>query len=458
MKEKFIKNGCFAAFLLMCLGVAAFLHIFTEGADNLQFVQWNSAVLVNAEGKEQPQDLQKLFQTGSPGQQPGEFWRFTTTLQNIKENDCLVFELYGAEISITLDEKEIFTGIPENPGFDSTQVQIPLSPENNGQTLTMTYLPVFEGNSVFPPAPRLFNFISQSASDIAYAGYYNIPASVFAVITIVLWGLFLLSIASHKPDYSLLLLLCASTILTVRDIVIALGHYFSVHEKFIHMLASPFFAFLPVIMLLTYMLLNRQKIFRRLFAIAALGSSCAILIACLISFLHGGKFFHHVLEIAKELFLYGSYPAALYWITGWIVVLCAAISALLITHNIIKMKAEAQSLAQKNKLVVESYHAMEQGIIQTNALRHEMKNQLIALDMMYRQENIKELGDLLKELTKRQENLAQLTFTDNFVINTIFQNYAYRCQEKKIHFKTEVSVPKLARLHRRFMLPAHKSS
>lgn len=441
-KENILRCICIAAFMIFAFGAAAFLHLFTNGIDSLRFLEWDSAVIVDIDGAEKNVPLSTLANGEIPETKDSEYWIFSGSLKNITDRDELTFELMAQETEIMLDGAVIFSETRPADGIEMTQVNIPLVPENSGQTISMKYVPGSFPNYIFPPLIRIENPPAQSVSEYASGNFYSIPATLFAVIFVLLWGLFLLGILSHKTDWSLLLLILSCAVLSVHDITIGLGYYFHIDDRIIAFLARPLWTFLPVVLLLAYMILNKHRIFRRQFAITALLSILAFIGSCIVSFVQNGYFFNFVKTMMQDLILYGAYNLPLYWLTGWLVILCAVLSSINMVHTFVHMQAESQTLAQKNTLIMESYHAMAQGITATNALRHEMKNHLTALQIMYQQGDLEKIGNYLDSLEVQQQKLAQLRFTENFTINTILQNIACRCSQNRISLRADIIAPK----------------
>lgn len=102
---------------------------------------------------------------------------------------------------------------------------------------------------------------------------------------------------------------------------------------------------------------------------------------------------------------------------------------------------EAKTLHLRNELIMNSYHAIESKVTDSAAIRHEMKHKIIALDALYQKGDYKTLGQLIGDIKQQNDHLAQTKFTENFTVNTILQDAAYRAAQSDIRFDVLVSVP-----------------
>lgn len=70
-----------------------------------------------------------------------------------------------------------------------------------------------------------------------------------------------------------------------------------------------------------------------------------------------------------------------------------------------------------------------------------MKHKIIAIDALYQKGDYEALGHLIGDINQQSDSLIQTQFTENFMVNTILQDAAYRAAQSDIHFDTLVSVP-----------------
>ena len=123
------------------------------------------------------------------------------------------------------------------------------------------------------------------------------------------------------------------------------------------------------------------------------------------------------------------------------VAVCAVISAYAVMRSIIAQQMESKTLRLRNELIMNSYRAMESKVTDSAAIRHEMKHKIIALDALYQKGDIDALGQLIGDIKQQNDHLAQTQFTENFTVNTILQDAAYRAAQSDIRFEALVSVP-----------------
>ena len=104
-------------------------------------------------------------------------------------------------------------------------------------------------------------------------------------------------------------------------------------------------------------------------------------------------------------------------------------------------RADAKALALKAELAEKSYHSLEQHNQQTAALRHEMKNNIATLSLMYQKGELEALGAYLDQFNQLQSAASPVYFVDNFVVNSILQDAAARANTANIRFDTQTSLP-----------------
>lgn len=131
----------------------------------------------------------------------------------------------------------------------------------------------------------------------------------------------------------------------------------------------------------------------------------------------------------------------MYWLTMYLVFACGAAAVFDTVRSFIRIRSEADALALKNKLILDSFHASEQRLKETSKLRHEFRNHITALHLMYKNGDTAELEKMLSELDGRRSSLMQTQFTDNFVINCLLQSAAAKAAESGIRFEAHVNAP-----------------
>lgn len=187
--------------------------------------------------------------------------------------------------------------------------------------------------------------------------------------------------------------------------------------------------------------MNRRRDFWRLLGLAAAWSAGALLAAYLLSLAGGSYLSGYINSAVTDLFVYGIYDGPLYWFTLWLAVVCALISAYWLMRSFVRQQSETQTLALKNQLILDSYHAIERKMRDSSELRHEFRHQLTALEALYQTKDFDGLGQLLHELKKQDAKITQTRFTDNFAVNSILQDAASRAAQAGIAFNAQVHIP-----------------
>lgn len=283
MKKAVQWSGLFA-FLALCVAVIWFLHLFTVADDTIQYIDWQSAVRIGADGTETPYALDGTV-TNMPDQE-GSF-RFTAVLPEGLGEGKLCFETSGLALSVTLNGETIYSSsvvLPEDM-LGLAQANLPL-PAGTAGELTVTCTILDDSNAMFPPLLRFVPSGSEETQWMAYANLYGIPAGVGAVALLLVAGLFLLSAVRRQTEWSLLPLALALVGLTAYRLIQSCGYYF-LPAAAAGLLSWKGFAWLAPLALAAYLAMNRRRAFWRLLGLAAAWSAVGLLAACLIS-LAGG--------------------------------------------------------------------------------------------------------------------------------------------------------------------------
>ncbi len=429
---------CPMVFLVLCAAVFWFLHLFTTTDKTMTYIDWQSGVQIAQDGTETPYDALREY-TNTP-EFDGAF-RFTTTLPEGLGVGSLLFETSGLELSLSLNGEELYSSaatLPaETPGMSSANIPLP---ENAAGELTMTCTILDNDNAMFPPMVRFIPNGMTDAQSMAYANLYGIPAGITALALLLVIGLFLLSILRQKAEWSLIPLALALVGLTFYRLVQSCGYYF-LPEAAVQILSWKGFSWLTPLALVVYLVMNRRRDFWRLLGRAAAWSAGALLAGYLISLAGGWYLSGYINTAVADLFRYGVYDGLLYWFTLWLAVACALISAYWFMRTLVRQRAEAQALALKNQLILDSYRAVKQKMRDGAALRHEFKHWLTAMEALCQKGDYEGLGALLGEMKQQDAGLAQTQFTENFTVNAILQDAASRAAQDRIAFDAQVHVP-----------------
>lgn len=432
--KKYLRWICLALFFALCIGMVCFLQNFTKLNTSIQYLEWQTAYTVGADGTETELDY-----TVSP--EVGDRFRLETVIPASSEYGNLVFETAGLNMTVSIDGKEVWqseTTVPEN-AVGQTQAIIPL-PQDTECRLTVTGTVTDTASLIFPPLPRFVPVDAQEIESYAYANYYGIPAGATAFISLMIAGLFLLSVTRKKADWSLIPLFLASVGLTMQRITKGMGHHF-LSDGLVDFLNRQEIGILLLVLLVVYLVMNRQRKFWKYFGISAIASAAALGIAYTVSFFRKSYLSKYIGRLFADVTELADYSGLLYWVTVWMVAVCAVISAYAVMRSIIAQQMESKTLRLRNELIMNSYRAMESKVTDSAAIRHEMKHKIIALNALYQKGDYEALGQLIGDIKQQNDHLAQTQFTENFTVNTILQDAAYRAAQSDIRFEALVSVP-----------------
>ena len=432
--KKILRWLCPAAFLILCAGIIWFLQYFAEADLKIQYINWDSAVKLESDGTETDIDY-------SSAPEVGERFRLEAVIPASAEYGNLLFETTGLELSVTLNGQEVWRSEAKLPdgAVNQPQAVIPL-PLGTECQLVMSGSITGTENLIFPPFPRFMPVDTEAAGNYAYANYYGIPAGATAFISLMIAGVFMTGLLCGQTNYSLIPLFLAAAGLTAQWITRGMGYFF-LPDGLVEFLNSRVIGFVILALLAAYLALNHEKKFWKYFGISAAASAAALVIVYIVSVSVSGKFSRYIDQMISDLLDFGDYDKLVYWATLWLVAVCAAISAYSVVRMIIAQKIEAQTLLLKNQLITDGYRAIESKIADSAALRHEEKHRIFALDALYQSGNYEALGEMLGEIKSQSDRLAQTSFTENFTVNAILQDAAFRAAQDGIDFKASASVP-----------------
>ena len=432
--KKSIRWICLAIFLCLCVGMIWFLQHFTKIDTAIQYIEWQSAVKLEADGSETELDY-------SVPPEKGDWFRLETVIPASSEYGNLLFETAGLNMTVSIDGKEVWQSeamVPEGAA-GQTQAVIPL-PQNTECCLTMLGTVIDTESLVFPPFPRFMPVDADASENYAYANYYGIPAGTTAFIALMIAGLFLLGVLRKQTNLSLIPLFLAAVGLTAQWITKGMGHYF-LPDGFVVVLNRRETGILIVALLAVYLAMNRQRSFWKYFGFAAAASGAVLLIGYAVSTITNGYLSRYLKRQIADIVELGYYDGLLYWITVWLTIVCAVISAYAVMNSFIAQQLEAQTLRLRNQLIMDSYRAIEGKMLDSAALRHETKHKIIALNALYQKGDYAALGETLNEMKHQSDRLAQTQFTENFTVNAILQDAAYRAAQANIAFEATAVVP-----------------
>lgn len=436
MKKRVLRCCCAAAFLLLCVGTALFLQRFAKYESTTAYLEWSGQWLVTADGAAEP-----FSADGIPGLGEGEYYRFEATVPPDTANgDWLIFEVANLEIAVYLDGQEIYRSASLQSGSTANlgQVQLPLP--GGGGTLVMELRPLGQAQGVFPPLARLTSDPMDQAGSIAYANYYSIPAGMTAAFFLLLCALFFLGLYNGVAVWRLLLLIFAAAGLTIAPLAVGFGFDF-LPEALMNAVSWQWVQKLSSLAVLAYLLSSRDRLFWRRLGGVTLCSAAALLACYLVSRASGGFLAGYLYSEIRVLFSTGVYSGLLFWLTHWLVAVCALLSAMELARKLSATRAEARALAVKERVTAENYQSLLDKHRETAVLRHEWKNQLSALRLLAEGGDAAALKARLDELSGMLDRLDPRQYTEHRAINAILQNAAARAARQEVDFHCSALVP-----------------
>ena len=437
--KKMVHFCLASAFLIVCVGLLAFLHRFTVTDGTQTYLEWESAVMVASDGAERAFDVLE----GEPELPKGAHYRFTATLPARAESGTsLIFEISGADLTVWLDDQELYASASVLPEGTANQgrVILPLPAGGEG-VLTMELTPLVRSMSLFPPLLRTSEDPMDNRGTIAYANYYGFPVGAMALSLVLIWGLFLFGILNQKADWRLLLLVLAAAGLILYPVAVGYGWYFFPESWF----TAFTWRGIPIasaLALVLYLCLHRSRDFLRALLSLTLWSLGALAVCGAVSAVRGGYLSRYLHESWTALVQSGYYDGILYWVTLWLVGVCVLLSTWDMVRGVIRVKAHARALELKHEMTMESYHILKGKMREGAQLRHEYSHQLTALHVMYQNRDLEGIGRLLTELNGQKRQAAQTQFSQHFAVNAILQNAAQRAEDAGIRFEASAVLPR----------------
>lgn len=437
MKQQHLRRICSALFLGAVIAVIWLLHLFIQVDETITYINWDSSVRIAPDGTEEP------FSSDHYGNDldPSGTYRFAGQLPRELPAGSLIFEAAGLDLTLSLDGRVIWQSRSGDTGDDGTfmsQASIPL-PEGTAGELTVSCTVLDGSAAMFPPLLRFLPDTLEPAEAAAVANREAFPAGAAALALVLIFGIFLLGLLLKKPDWSLIPLLLATAGITFFRLVQSQGYYFLPEEIF-HLFSRPQIGLCILLALAWYLAMNRRRQFWKRLGIAALWSAAGFLLCYLLSLAAGSSFARTVNALLSGM-LHGQYDSTVYWVTLWLSLTCALISAYSVADSFALQQSREQGLLLENKRIAENYHALEAWISDASARSHEINHQLTALDCLYQRGDYEQLGTVLSKLQAEQKSRSIVTFTRNRTVNTILQNAAAQAKRQQIRFHVQASLP-----------------
>lgn len=428
---------CPVIFLIICILVIQFLHLFTEAKSEITYLNFSESVQILENGTEIP------FSTDTYSNEGGIIgtYRFTGEIPNGLDSGSLVFEISAMDCFLYLNGTEIYSSSSSAPeAIQMGQVNIPLA-ENTGGEITLICTLNGDEGAMFPPMLRFIPEGFDEAQATAFADLYAIPAGAAATALIIVCALFLLGITRGKPDLSLIPLATAVFMLMTHRLIQGVGFYF-MPEEIVSFFSNKLTGWITVAALALYLVMNRKRDFWKYMGIGTAISAAVLLIAYLLSLTVDGRISVYLNSAVGGLVSAGAYDGLLYWFTFWLAGMCALISAYRVMHEFAAQRANQKALELKNEIVMNSYRAIENKMRAQNEFRHEWRHQLTAMDALYQKGDLAAIGEQLEKLKFQTEKSTQIKYSEHFAVNAILQDCAARAEKSGTGFEAAAALPK----------------
>lgn len=416
--------------------------------------------------------------------------------------ELLQFSCYGAGIEVYLDDKLLYTDFPDAKrgadGFlidvDSSAIgyealQLPLGADCAGKTLRIvTYAPAEEGmrRPILPSLVSRFSdaVIQTTAVVWPMAAVVALMLLALSLLTVLLlgalhgqaqWGFvplaayFLLSaipvLMNSFLSTSAGLEMSSTLLLLSRLRIDALSCYLAAEISdrrrwvllgcaAVHAGCSALWAFgvlsvfsgesdtlgfILLLLVLGLMLTSSRKQFRR----SALGI-CAVAAVLFLVFAASrilGTTRLYPLTNPVSALLHGDVRAFYGILSGLTAFLCALLAVVNFVHSLLLRQRQTDALEARSRMVQENYEQALVSAQQTAAFRHEWKNHVSVLTLLQRKGDTAGLTDYLARLDDQLEQLSPMSYTANFIINTVLQRYAAKAKEIGAAFRVTASLP-----------------
>lgn len=429
---------CIISFLLAVAAVIWFFHLFIQVDESIVYINWDSSVHITETGEEQNYS----YDTYSNDTDISGTYRFIGTIPESFDEGSLLFETTGLDITVSLNGREIWYSEVSPTSEDSylmSQASIPLTTDDYGE-LIVTCTVTDSTSVMFPPFVRFVPDTLEYAQFTALANREAIPSGAAALAFLLVFGIFLMSIAQKTIDWSLIPLMLAAAGISCHRLIQSQGYHF-LPENVSLLFGRPEIALIIIVLLIIYLIMNRHRHFGKYLGIVTAWSAVAFGSFYLLSYFTDNFFYLTVNVMLSQLIQSSYYDNVVYWLTLWLTLSCSLISVYGVMRTFADQQVEAQGLELKNKMISENYQSLEERMSETAAIRHEMRHQLTALDILCQNDDFEGIKKMLSEMLAEQKVQTALHFTSNVPINTILQYTSGRAKHMQIQFQASAEVP-----------------
>lgn len=165
-------------------------------------------------------------------------------------------------------------------------------------------------------------------------------------------------------------------------------------------------------------------------------------IVALVDSLSDGIIVKRLWTFVSNMIGYGAYELLVTWVIKYLVFACAVISTIKLIRTVRQNTILRQTMTMKDQQIMDNYHAIERNIRDTAALRHDWKNQITSLNLLFQEGNLDRLGERLGQLSAEVDRLRLPAYSDCFIVNALLQNASVRAAGENISFRAQAPLPK----------------
>ncbi len=427
-------------FLAVCLSVSGIFGIFTGSSDlgNI-FLKEDSALFRADSGKTTELTLPAYDAPRTDG-----VYTVTYTMEKNETDIDVILRFGTGNAQLLIDNRIVYSGEISAPdslvGVPSVKATVEKSGKDRELTVNVRYKDLH--NYIFPP---IISAESAALIDQHMAAATNLsalPAGMSGAVFILLIGLFFISAAFFKPDFSLLFLAfgvgcyCFSLLFGTGAVGVQIQSGF--------LAAAPgAFPYITFICILIYLILNRKKRSLKYFMIISFILSGIIMAAYVLTLIIENV----PLAIASigalaDLLYSRAFSTAISLAAQYLILICTAATLIDQIRSISKIISEKSVLETQAAAVASGYANIVSTAKRTESMRHEWKNDLLTLGMFYEQKRLDDLGAYLKKKNAQLSELDRVHYTENFVFDVILNSASARAQNEGIRFESNVNIPK----------------
>lgn len=428
-------------FLTVCALVIILLLQFTQIPSISQYIDFDTIQILSPDGSIRDVDLTESYEVPKLGD--GEYFRFEGTVKNFPDDGYFEFFVSNAEMILLANGVKFFqlTSIGSNTEHSPNEerLKLPDGIDREGIRLTVLMRPLEGDMDMFPPLMMVVSANEVTAMNESIDYHNAIPAGIYGVVFIIVCGLFALSIYLRKMYWPLLVLTAAAGVLFVRQL--AQMDPFSFLPKWIaNVMKWEHLNVIVPMLLIAYLALSGKEVWRWLWRLA-MWTGAALLAAYGVSKFQGTVFAANADSVIEYAIKYHYYHSAINWFNTYMVILCGVIAAMMLVKTVLNTVTENRTLELKNRYIIDNYRAIEQNYNDTASLRHDWKNKLTALNLLYQQNDMERLGELLREMDDGVGRLSMPVYSDCFIVNALLQNASVRAARSNVRFQAQAPLP-----------------